>query len=58
MGEILLTFDEWEAQKYNCPCLDSLNSLCSAKHGQMDKVKCDYDTCPYVFWLNIININK
>ena len=57
MGDILLTYEQWSGNNHVCPSRDELNNLCSARYFQLDK-RCDYDICPYVFWLNAINIEK
>lgn len=52
MGNLAIDQDLWDEHVLGCPCRDNLNSLCSAKHGQMDMVRCEFQTCPFVFWLN------
>lgn len=54
MGDLAIDQDLWDEHVLGCPCRDNLNSLCSAKHGQMDMVRCEFQTCPFVFWLNKI----
>lgn len=59
MGDLLLTEEQWDERRLDCPCLDSLNNQCDARRTQINSnTFCYYEKCPFVFWLNAINIEK
>lgn len=58
MGDLLLTEEQWYERSFDCPCYIPNDKTCSAKQSMFLSPACKFDYCPFVFWLNAINIEK